>query len=303
MLKNMRLFAVAALLPFVLLACGPTEFEQGKDMFDKGFYEQAVPHLENAIEKNDNSAAAKKMIKESKVKIVEQKDQECLDKGENYVEMLKQTKVVTSWEKVMQELKQFRCRSLKPKPYIAKGYYNFISYLAEWDAYPQAVSKFCDFSGCEAEEARILIREEEISIFDEKGKEKTEIVQSEIPIADHTNAMEMFKWLVKKDFKNGRWFDRYAKMLWDTERWTDALEAYEAISQVEGLGYEIKSRAKISVEYLKKNRRHKRPDAEYTSFFWIEDAKKKSKLKGLKKDIEKAEKEKAEAEKAEKEAK
>jgi len=289
---------MVAVLAFVFLsACGSDEFELGKQNFDKGYCPEAVQHLERAVKEGKKVAEAQKMIDECKVKIDEADAQACLDKAENYVEMLKNAKVVSAWEKIMEEFKQFKCRDVNPKTYIDRAYYNFIAYLAEWDAYPEAVIKYCEFTGCKFKEARILIREEEVELKskDGKGGVKKEILQDEIPIADHERVMEMMKWLCEKDYKNARWFDRYAKAMWDTDRFAEALQAYEAISSLEKVGFELKNRAKVSADFLKANKRFNRPDAEWVKFFWIEEVKTKSKLKALKKDLEKAEKEKAAA--------
>jgi len=278
-----------------LWACGPDEFKIGKENYEKGYCPEAVQHLERSIKEGKSVAESQKMIDDCKIKIDEADAKACLDKAENYVQMMKDAKVVSAWEMIMEEFKQFKCRDVDPKSYIDRAYYNFIAYLAEWDVYPDAVDKYCEFVGCEAKEARVLIREEEVEIKDKDGKPKKEYIQTEIPIADHEKVMEMMKWLCEKDYKNARWFDRYAKAMWDTDRFKESLEAYEAISLIDKAGFELKNRAKVSADFLKANKRFNRPDAEWAKFFWIEDVKTKSKLKALKKDLEKAEKEKAAA--------
>ncbi len=285
-----------ACVVLVVTGCGKSSYEQGKELFDQGAYEQALPLLEAAKKDNDHFIQVEEMIRQSKVKMVEQADKDCERRAENYQEMLAQAKTVDTWDRVMAELKTFSCRKVVPKPYIDAAYFRFISYLAEWDAYPQAVSKYCEFTGCEAAEARVLVREEEVIITDENNKEKKEIIQQEIPIAQHEIVMEMFKWLAGKDPKNGRWFDRYAKFLYDNERYKDALEAYEAIAKIETLGYEVKSRAQLAAEHLRKGGRRARQPGEEVSFFWIEEVKTKSKLKALKRELEAARKELEEAE-------
>ncbi|RJO69589.1 MAG: hypothetical protein C4523_06125 [Myxococcales bacterium] len=287
---------LGALLLVLAVGCGKSSFEEGKLLFDKGMYPEAVAKLEAAKAKNDNFIQAEELIRQAKEKMEEQADKDCLARADNFVEMLSQAKTVETWDNVMQELKAFQCRKLNAKPYIDKAYYRYIAYLAEWDAYPQAVDKFCEFTGCEDKPPRILVREEEITILDENGKEKEETIQQEIPIVEHSIAMEMFPWLVKKDPKNARWFDRYAKFLYDTERYKEALEAYGALAQLEGVGYEVKSRAQLTVDHLSKGQRKPRLPGDNYRFFWIEEVKTKSKLKALRRELEKAQQQRQQAE-------
>jgi tetratricopeptide (TPR) repeat protein len=292
----MLALAACVLVMATIVGCGgKSDFEKGKELYDKGLYEQAMPFLEKA-KSGDTMMQADQMIRDAKVKMEEEADRECVRKAENFMDLLQQAKTIQSWDQVVADFKSFRCRTLETKPYIDKAYYNFVQYLAKWDAYPKAVDKFCEFTGCEAQPPHMLIREEEIKINDEQGKEKTETIQQEIPIAQHDIAMTMFKWLMEKDQANARWFDRYAKFLYDLERYKEAREAYQAIAETEGVGYEVKSRAKLTVEHLDKGKvRRAGPDDSYR-FFWIEEAKQKSKVKGLLKELEAARKEKEEAE-------
>ncbi len=296
---GMKVAILLAVVSVLMIGCGPSSFEQGQELFNKGLYERAIPLLEKAKEDGEQYIKAEEMIRQAKVKMEEEADADCVRRAENYLNVLGETKTVGTWDKIVEELKAFKCRKLNAKPYVDKAYYRFIAYLAEWDAYPQAVEKFCQFTGCETQPPHILIREEELTITDDKGKEKEEVIQQEIPIAEHSTAVKMFQWLSKKDPKNGRWFDRYAKFLYDNERYQDALDAYKAISEIEELGYEVKSRAKLAAEHLMKGGRRPRMEGEKLRFFWIEDVKKKSKLKALRKDLEKARKEREQAEQKE----
>lgn len=298
-MKNGVMWPILLIL-FVLSAflaggCGESNFEKGKRLFDQGFYEQAMPYLEKSDE-GEHFIQTKEMIRQSKEKIEEAADADCLRHAEDYMEMLLQAKTVGTWDKVIQELKAYRCRKLNVKPYVDKAYYKYIAYLAEWDAYPKAVEKYCEYTGCETQPPHLLIREEEISITDDKGKEKQETIQQEIPIAKHEIVMEMFLWLVKKEAKNARWLDRYAKFLYDNTRYKNALDAYNTLAALEGIGYEVKSRAKLTADHLSKGGRRKSVEGEDYRFFWVEDVKTKSKIKALLKDLEKARKEKEEAE-------
>ena len=200
-------------------------------------------------------------------------EQDCLRRAESFVTVLSEAKTVEAWDKVLHELKTFKCRKLSTKPYVDRAFFRFVSYLAQWDAYPQAVAKYCEYFGCEASEAHVLIREEEIAVIGEDGKETEETIQQEIPIAQHDIAVKMFNWLLTKDIKNARWFDRYAKFLYDNERFKEAQEAYQAISEAKGVGYEIKSRAQLTVEHLKSGKHRKAKTPEMARFFWIEDVK------------------------------
>lgn len=286
---------VLALLMLAACSSGKSDFETGKEIFDKGLYEEALPFLEKA-KTGENALQAEQMIRDARQKMEEEADRDCVRRAENFMELLQQAKTVPSWDLVMADLKTFRCRSLEVKPYIDKGYYTFIQYLAKWDAYPKAVDKFCEFVGCETRPPHVLIREEEITITDEQGKEKQETIQQEIPVAPHEIAMDMFKWLMEKDPANARWFDRYAKFLFDVERYRESREAYEAIATTDGIGYEVKSRAKLTVEHLNKGRLRRAGADDNYRFFWAEEAKQKSKVKGLLKEMEAARKAKEEAE-------
>lgn len=287
---------LVAALSFGASGCGKSSFEQGMELYEKGVYEQALPHLEKAKKEGDHYIKAEELIRKAKAKIEEEADQDCLRRAGNYVDVLSQAKTVESWDKVIQELKSFRCRKLNTKSYVDRAYYQFIAYLSEWDAYPQAVEKFCEHTGCEAKAPHILIREEEVTIIDDDGKEKEETIQREIPIAQHGIALEMFYWLARKDMKNARWFDRYAKFLYDNERFAEAKEAYESIVKLEGVGYEFKSRAELTVEHLKIGRHLMRESPDKPRFFWIEEVGRKSRLKALRRDLEKAKNEREEAE-------
>ena len=288
---------VAILLFLVVGGCGKSAFEEGRELYDKGLYEQALPLLDKAKREGEHFIQADDMIRQAKIKIEEAAEEECVRRAENYLDILSQTKTVDTWDKIIQELKSFKCRKLNVRPHVDKAFYRFVTYLAQWDHYPDAVNKYCEYSGCEAKPPHVLIREEEIVITDEDGKEKEEVIQQEIPIAEHSIAVEMFKWLVRKDAQNARWFDRYAKFLYDTERYTDALGAYSTIAEMGGIGYEFKSRAKVVVDHLKKGGLRPRAEGENYRFFWIEQVRSKSKLKALKKDLEKARREREEAEK------
>ncbi len=290
-MKNAWIPAISAgllLFASLFIGCGESSFEDGKKLFDEGRLELAQMRLEKVDKSDSNFSKSQEMLKEIQGKLEEKAEKECLDQGENFVKMLKESKTIDTWEKVMEDLKRFACRKLNTKPYIDRGYYNVIAYLSEWDMYPQAVAKYCEFVGCSPDDPRVLIKEEEITVTDENGKEAKEVIQQEIPLAHHETALKMFAWLVDKDMKNARWFDRYAKFMYDTERYKKALEAYEAIAAMENIGYEVKSRAKLTVDHLKKGKYRKPKTEESPIFFFAEEAKIKSRLKALKKDLDKA---------------
>lgn len=275
---------ILVFLSFLFVSgCGKSEFEQGKELYDQGKLEQALPLLKKAEGKD--KIAAETMISDINKKLDEAELKNCHDRVENYLKMLAECKTVAAWEKTLEELKNFKCRDVDPKPYVDKAYVQFISYLAKWDNYPQAIEIFCEFTGCEAEPPHLLIREEDIMITNDEGKKVEETIQQEFMIAPHETAKKMFLWLIEKDPSNARWFDRYAKFLYTNERYKDAMDSYKTISELENIGYEVKSRAKVAYEHLKKGGRMKRVSGDNHRYFWVEEVKTKSKLKALKKDL------------------
>jgi len=289
---SFKLAIILILLPvFMIAGCGKSEFEQGKELYDQGKMEQALPLLKKASGKE--KIPAQTMIAEIEKKQEEDAEKNCQERVENYLKMLSQCKTTTAWDKTIVELKAFKCRKVDPKPYIDKAYVQFISYLAKWDNYPQAIDKFCEFTGCETEEPHLLIREEDIMITNDEGKKIEETIQQEFLIAPHELSKKMFLWLIEKDPVNARWFDRYAKYLYTNERYKNAQDSYETIANLENIGYEVKSRAKVAADHLKKGGRAKRISGDNHRYFWVEDVKKKSKLKALKKDLISEQKKKA----------
>ncbi len=285
----------SALMVWFMLACGPTEFEQGQKAFEAGNYLQAIELLTKAKEKNDNVVKAEEMIATAKIKIEEQKDQDCVDQGKNYQEMLKKLQSVPDeWEKLIQKVKEWRCRKYDPKPVIKKAYDDYFYHLTYYDRVPRALQTWCELNEGECGEYKVRTRIMERSIeveeigedgkpvLDSKGKPKMkdDTEQKEVRVSDFEPTMKMMVWLANRDIRFGRVFARYASNLYKWRLYEDSQKAYERILTVEKLSFQVRQEAEVTVKDLKSgNRRKKQAEEEDIRMFWAEEAKTKSKVK------------------------
>ena len=67
-----RVVLIGIVAAFLLVACGKSAYEQAKELYGKGFYEQAIPLLEKAKEERDHFVEVEDMIRQAKVKLEEQ---------------------------------------------------------------------------------------------------------------------------------------------------------------------------------------------------------------------------------------
>ncbi len=276
----------AFLFALLLMGCEPSALEKAQKEASLENYEGAIQLLEKGVKEEGKIPNADTLLAGWRKSLEQQKKEQCETQVKSFVQMLADSKDLETWDKMMEEFKALKCPGIDTKPMIEKATVDFIAYLARKKPYTPALAKYCAVTGCEMGEPQIRVREEIIEETDENNKKQEKIYQDEIPIGDFERTREMFAWLFSKDRKTARLCDRYAKFLYDMFLYEEAMEVYKQIAGWKKAGFEFRQRAEMMMEKLpplvRGAKRPEKEDASELRLFWVDEAKQKSKLKGLK---------------------
>jgi len=284
--KHVSVLFLSMVMVMCLAGCQEkSPMEEGLEYLKKGAFELAIKEF--AKVEGEQKASAETLIAKAREELAKKSKEECRKLALDRFNLLKETKDLESFDHIVAKLKTMTCENLDVEPYVRTSYFHFISYLV-YRAHPvdyvDAVAKYCEINHCEYKPPHMLVYEEEVKLA---GSASTDVIQEQIPMVDHGRALEMFDWLVKQDMENIRYFDLYAQFLNKLEQFDLALSAYEAMNAMENAPFQFKDRARLMVDhlgkYVRKGRRPPREDENATfQYFWVEDAKNKSKIGGLK---------------------
>ena len=275
----------------LLSACSEkSHLEEGIESMKRGSYEMAITHLSQVA--GENKAKADNLIAKAREEIAKRDKEACKKLANERFNLLKETKNVSSWELLLGKLRGMKCEGMDIPKMVDDSYLNFMSYLtdrAQPEDYVDAVKKYCEINKCEYKAPRQLIYEEVLKLTEPDGSKRSEIIQEAIPMVDHERAMEMFMWMFKKNWENIDQFDRYGRYLNRMEQFKMAEEVFTQINGIENAPFQIKDRARLMVDHLKqftkKRKKAPRKEGEEYQYFWVEQAKQKSVMGGLKDDV------------------
>ncbi len=301
MRRVLAIVLASAILLLVGACSEKSPLEKAIEAMNRGAYEYALKEL-RSIPEQDRTAQVKQLIEKAREEVAKKKNEECKQLAKDRFKLASEAKTAGQFDELISKLRKMNCKGLDVKPMVKEAYVKFIAYLSNRgnpDDYTAAVERYCEIEKCSYKPPRTLIYEEVVKFMDQQGNvKKEEVVQEEIPMVDHERAMAMFDWLIKQNPEYITALDKYARFLNRMERFDMALDAFKKIAEYENAPFQIKDRAKLMVEHLKPlaagKKKPERKEGEEYQYFWIEEVKKKSKLGGLKKDMEQKQEEKQE---------
>ena len=290
-MRTPRLLICLIVVMALLSACSEkSNLEQGIDYMKKGSYEMAIKHLKQV--KDENKGKAENLIVKAKEEIAKRDKEACKKLANERFNLLKETKTVSTWEGLMEKLRNTKCEGLDTDDMVQKAYLEFMTLLTDRgqpEDYVDAVAKYCEIEKCEYKPPRQLIYEEVLQLTDADGTKRKEIIQEAIPMVDHERAMDMFKWMFKQNWETIDMFDRYGRYLNRMELFKQAEDVFSTINGIENAPFQIKDRARLMVDHLKQfTKGHKKPprkEGEEYQYFWVEQVKDKSVMGALKDDV------------------